>query len=66
MESSGVDRPITKFQLSLSLELRERLDRYVERARVRLYPAKLTKTDIINAALLDYLDREEANEAQAA
>jgi hypothetical protein len=61
MESSEVDRPVTRFQLNLPAELRERLESYVTRANALFYPMKLTMTDVVLAALGEYLDRHESD-----
>jgi hypothetical protein len=61
MESSDVGRSVTRFQLLMPDELRERLESYVTRANALFYPLKLTMTDVVLAALGEYLDRHESD-----
>lgn len=63
MEPRIVDRPITKFQLNLPSEVRAQLEEYVAGENARVYPAKLTMTDVINAAIVEYVERRTGQEA---
>ena len=65
MEPKAVGRTITKFQLNLPSDVRARLEEYVASATARFYPAKLTMTDVVNAAIVEYLDQRQAEERAA-
>lgn len=57
MEPKIIDRAVTKFQLNLPSEVRAQLEEYVAAENTRVYPAKLTMTDVINAAIVEYVER---------
>lgn len=63
MESKIVERTITKFQLNLRSDVRAKLETYVAQESERIYPGSLTMTDVINAAISEYIDRREGREA---
>lgn len=57
MEPKTIDRVVTKFQLNLPSEVRARLEEYVALETSRIYPGKVTMTDVINAAIMEYIER---------
>lgn len=65
MEPKVIDRAVTKFQLNLPSEVRAQLEEYVATENERVYPAKLTMTDVINAAVVEYIDRRTSDKRAA-
>lgn len=55
MDSSVVDREVIRFQLNMPSEVRAQLESYVKAMNERSYPAKLTMSDVVIAATLEYL-----------
>lgn len=66
MEPKAIDRTITRFQLNLPADVRARLEAYVAQETTRIYPGKLTMTDVVIAAIVEYINRRTAPEEEAA
>lgn len=63
MVSNVADRAVVKFQLNMPSEVRAQLDEYVKEMNATQFPAKLTMTDVINAAVAEYIRTRRQTEA---